>query len=74
MLALPYAAGAWQVGPQDLLPRFRDSNRGLMRTPKHGALCMCVDCLGGGFEEDECPSCSKQLIEGCCMECGECYE
>ena len=30
MLALPYAAGAWQVGPQDLLPRFRDSNGGLM--------------------------------------------
>jgi len=40
---------------------------------KHGDLCMCVDCLGGGFEEEECPCCGNQLSEGCCLECGECY-
>ena len=25
-------------------------------------------------EEGKCPGCSKELIEGCCMECGEVYE
>ena len=23
---------------------------------------------------NECPCCSKQLTEGCCIECGEVYE
>ena len=40
---------------------------------EHSDMCMCVDCLGGG-EEDKCPCCSKWLLEGCCIECGECYE
>ena len=40
----------------------------------HSDLCMCVDCLGGGIGENQCPCCSHELIEGCCMECGECYE
>ena len=39
---------------------------------KHTDLCMCVDCLGGG-EEDKCPGCSKELVEGCCIGCGEVY-
>jgi len=38
----------------------------------HSDMCMCVDCLGGG--EDKCPCCSHGLFEGCCIECGECYE
>jgi hypothetical protein len=25
-------------------------------------------------EEGKCPGCSKELIEGCCIECGEVYE
>ena len=40
----------------------------------HSDLCMCVDCLGGGLEDGKCPGCSNGLIEGCCIECGECYE
>jgi len=24
-------------------------------------------------EVDSCPCCSKQLVEGCCLECGEVY-
>ena len=40
----------------------------------HSDLCMCVDCLGGGLEDGKCPGCSHELIEGCCIECGECYE
>ena len=28
-----------------------------------------------GYDDTErCPCCSKELIEGCCMECGECYD
>jgi hypothetical protein len=23
---------------------------------------------------DRCPGCSHELVEGCCIECGECYE
>jgi len=23
--------------------------------------------------ENKCPCCSKQLVEGCCLECGEVY-
>ena len=26
------------------------------------------------IEKNQCPCCSKQLTEGCCIECGEVYE
>ena len=26
------------------------------------------------IENNQCPCCSKQLTEGCCIECGEVYE
>lgn len=25
-------------------------------------------------EEGKCPCCSHELVEGCCIECGEVYE
>ena len=24
-------------------------------------------------DEEGCPGCGHELIEGCCIECGECY-
>jgi hypothetical protein len=26
------------------------------------------------YDEEGCLACGKQLTEGCCKECGECYE
>ena len=25
------------------------------------------------YDEEGCPCCGKDLVEGCCMECGEVY-
>ena len=25
------------------------------------------------YDEEGCPCCGKELIEGCCIECGEVY-
>ena len=55
----------------------------------HEDTCMCLDCLENFtpktepdeedkqikmIENNQCPCCSKQLTEGCCIECGEVYE
>ena len=26
------------------------------------------------YDEECCPACGAELIEGCCLPCGECYE
>ena len=42
-----------------------------------GDECLCDECLDSQMkmiENNQCPCCSKQLTEGCCMECGEVYE
>jgi len=55
----------------------------------HESACMCLDCMENFtpttepdeedwqmkmIEKNQCPCCSKQLTEGCCIECGEVYE
>ena len=29
---------------------------------------------GAAYDDDKCIACSKDLLEGCCVECGEVYE
>jgi len=26
------------------------------------------------YDEEGCPCCGRELLMGCCVECGECYE